>query len=161
MKTAPCVLFFKEDDWQWDQIKIYTFELETLAIIYALRRFRTYLLGLKFKFVINCQELSLTNKKETNPEYCKGFRDTKLRLYPKTIDRGSRILYVFNRQMFAVEDKSFDRNLALCQSDDPVIVKIRAISVICDKCMTSHFEQSFSDNNQLYIQKMSIFPSLC
>lgn len=48
--------------------KYHSFELETLAIIYALRRFRTYLLGLKFKIITDCQALSLTlNKKETNP----------------------------------------------------------------------------------------------
>lgn len=31
----------------------YSFELEILSIVYALRRFRTYLLGLKYKIVTN------------------------------------------------------------------------------------------------------------
>lgn len=36
------------------EAKYHSFELETLAIIYALRRFRTYLLGIKFKIVTDC-----------------------------------------------------------------------------------------------------------
>lgn len=48
--------------------RYHSYDLETLSIIYALRRFRTYLLGLKFKIITDCQALSLTlNKKETNP----------------------------------------------------------------------------------------------
>jgi len=48
--------------------KYHSFELETLSIIYVLRRFRTYLFGIKFKIITDCQALSLTlNKKETNP----------------------------------------------------------------------------------------------
>lgn len=30
-----------------------------------------------------------------------------------------------SRQIFVIEDNSFDRNLALCQGDDPVITKIQ------------------------------------
>jgi len=40
--------------------KYYSFELDTLSIIYALRRFRTYLLGMKLNIITDCQELSLT-----------------------------------------------------------------------------------------------------
>lgn len=44
--------------------RYHSFELETLAIIYALRKFRVYLYGLKFKIVIDCQSLTLAlNKK--------------------------------------------------------------------------------------------------
>lgn len=32
---------------------------------------------------------------------------------------------VLSRQIFVVEDNSFDRNFALCQNDNPVIKKIR------------------------------------
>jgi len=41
---------------------------------------------------------------------------------------GSRMTYVdvLSRQIFVVEDNFFDRNLALCQSDDPTIAKIQA-----------------------------------
>ncbi|XP_063994904.1 uncharacterized protein LOC135172646 [Diachasmimorpha longicaudata] len=46
----------------------HSFELETLAIIYALRKFRIYLQGLKFKIVTDCDSLRMTlSKKELNP----------------------------------------------------------------------------------------------
>ena len=40
--------------------KFHNFELETLAIIYALRRFRIYLEGILFIIVIDCNSLALT-----------------------------------------------------------------------------------------------------
>lgn len=108
--------------------RYHSFELETLAIIYALRRFRTYLLGIKFKIITDCQALSLTlNKKETNPRIARWVLE--LQNYDYTLEHrsGSRMLHVdaLSRQVFVVEDNSFDKNLALCQSDDPAIVKIR------------------------------------
>lgn len=48
--------------------RYHSFELETLAIIYALRRFRIYLYGKEFKIVTDCNSLALTlDKKELNP----------------------------------------------------------------------------------------------
>lgn len=108
--------------------KYHSFELETLAIIYALRRFRTYLLGLKFKIITDCQALSLTlNKKETNPRIARWVLE--MQNYDYTLEHrlSSRMLHVdaLSRQIFVIEDNFFDKNLALCQNDDPVITKIR------------------------------------
>lgn len=48
--------------------KYHSFELETLAIIYALRRFRVYLEGIPFKIVTDCNSLAMTlSKKTLNP----------------------------------------------------------------------------------------------
>jgi len=46
--------------------KYHSFDLETLAVIYALRRFRNYLHGIKFKIVTDCDSFRLTliNKKD-------------------------------------------------------------------------------------------------
>lgn len=44
--------------------RYHSYELETLSIIYAVRRFQTYLLGLEFKTVTDCQALSLTLSKK-------------------------------------------------------------------------------------------------
>lgn len=40
---------------------------------------------------------------------------------------GSRMAHVnaLSRQIYVIEDNTFDRNLALCQSDDPSIIEIR------------------------------------
>lgn len=43
--------------------KYHSFELETLAIIYALRRFRTYLEGMPFKIITDCNSLTMTLEK--------------------------------------------------------------------------------------------------
>lgn len=44
--------------------KYISYELEVLAIIKALRKFRVYLLGITFKIVINCQVFTMTLKKK-------------------------------------------------------------------------------------------------
>lgn len=47
--------------------KLNSFELETLAIIYALRRFRVYLEGIPFKIITDCNSLTMTlEKKQIN-----------------------------------------------------------------------------------------------
>lgn len=48
--------------------KFHSFELETLAIIYALKRFRVYLQDIKFKILTDCNSLTMTlKKKDVNP----------------------------------------------------------------------------------------------
>lgn len=111
-----------------NESRYHSFELETLAIIYALRRFRTYLLGINFKIITDCQALSLTlKKKETNPRIARWV--LKLQNYDYTLEHrtGVRMSHVdaLSRQIYVLEDNSFDRNLALCQDDDPAIKKIR------------------------------------
>lgn len=44
--------------------KYTSYELEVLAIIKALKKFRVYLLGIKFKIVTDCQAFALTMKKK-------------------------------------------------------------------------------------------------
>jgi len=47
--------------------RYHSFELETLAVIYALKRFRVYLQGIEFKIVTECNSLTMTlNKKALN-----------------------------------------------------------------------------------------------
>lgn len=43
-----------------DEQKLHSFELETLAVVASLSRFRVYLLGLKFKIVTDCNALRTT-----------------------------------------------------------------------------------------------------
>lgn len=48
--------------------RYHSFELETLAIIYALNRFRIYLIGISFKIITDCNALKMTlQKKDINP----------------------------------------------------------------------------------------------
>ncbi|XP_022830950.1 uncharacterized protein LOC111359588 [Spodoptera litura] len=46
-----------------DEQKLHSFDLETLAVIASLNRFRVYLLGLKFKIVTDCNALRTTMTK--------------------------------------------------------------------------------------------------
>lgn len=48
-----------------DESRCHSFELETLAIVYALDRFRSYLHGIPFKVVTDCNALSLTFDKKS------------------------------------------------------------------------------------------------
>jgi len=61
------IFFFSKQTTDYES-RYHSFELETLAIIYALRRFKIYLQGKKFKIITDCNSLSLTlNKREINP----------------------------------------------------------------------------------------------
>lgn len=65
-KLNPVAYFSRSTTPQ--ESRYYSFELETLAIIYALRRFRCYLDGIPFRIITDCNSLTLTlNKKAINP----------------------------------------------------------------------------------------------
>lgn len=61
-------IFFYSKRATAQESKYHSYELETLAIISALRRFRIYLTGIRFKIITDCKSLTLTlNKKLINP----------------------------------------------------------------------------------------------
>jgi len=61
------IFFFSKQTLDYES-RYHSFELETLAIIYALRRFKIYFQGKKFKIITDCNALSLTlNKREISP----------------------------------------------------------------------------------------------
>lgn len=110
--------------------KYHSFELETLAIIYALRRFRPYLQGIRFKIVTDCQALAQTlNKKETSPRISRWVLELQEFDYILEHRAGIRMMHVDalsrTTNIFVLEDNSLDRNLALSQSGDNNIVKLR------------------------------------
>lgn len=49
--------------------KLHSFELETLAVVYGIKRFRNFLLGKRFKLVTDCNAMKLTlGKREVSPK---------------------------------------------------------------------------------------------
>lgn len=51
-----------------EEAKYHSYELETLAVYYAIKHFRVYLLGINFKLVTDCNSLKLSqNKKDLIP----------------------------------------------------------------------------------------------
>lgn len=48
------------------EAKYHSFELETLAVLYALQRFRVYLEGIVFIIVTDCNSLAMTLQKKAD-----------------------------------------------------------------------------------------------
>lgn len=70
--------------------KYHSFELETLAIIYALDKFRVYLEGIPFKIVTDCNSLTQAlDKKDVNPRIARW--TLKLENYNYTIQHRSGV----------------------------------------------------------------------
>ncbi|XP_055913761.1 uncharacterized protein LOC129947273 [Eupeodes corollae] len=109
--------------------RYHSYELETLAIIYALRRFRIYLTGIRFKIVTDCRSLTQTlNKKILNPrisrwalelqdyDYVIEHRDSKRMNHVDALSRCQNILIV--------EPDTFEHALAAAQQNDPIIKRL-------------------------------------
>ena len=129
-KSHP-IFFFSKRTTETES-KYHSFELETLAIIYALRRFRIYLQGRQFKIVTDCNSLTLTlNKVELNPRIARWALEMQNYDYELIHRSGDKMQHVdaLSRCMnvMIVETNSFEENLIICQSRDPKIQKIKSI----------------------------------
>ena len=103
--------------------KYHSFELETLAIIYALERFRIYLQGKKFKIVTDCNSLTLTlNKKEMNLRIARWALELQNYDYILEHRAGSKMQHVdaLSRchNIMIIESNTFEENLIICQNKD-------------------------------------------
>ena len=111
------------------ETKYHSFELETLAIVYSLQRFKIYLQGLTFKIITDCNSLKQTlEKKNVNPrilrwslilhdfDYTIEHRKGELM---KHVDALSRV------NVLAITENTFEQNLIILQGQDPEITKIR------------------------------------
>ena len=112
--------------------KYHSFELEMLAIIYALRRFRIYLWGRSFKIVTDCNLLALALKKcKINPKIERWVMELQCYDYITEHREGKRMTHVdaLSRVncICVIEDNSFERNLSLAQSKDETIVKLQKL----------------------------------
>lgn len=101
-----------------------------MAIVYALRRFRVYLQGLKFRIITDCNALTQALKKrEVNPrierwalelqsyDYVLEHREGRLMSHVDGLSRSTNICIV--------EDNSFEYNLTVYQSQSSKIKEIR------------------------------------
>lgn len=110
--------------------RLHSYELETLAIVYALRRFHTYLQGLPFKIVTDCNSLALTLQNRTNSAKIARWA-LLLENYNYTIVHraGTSMGHVdalsrMNMVAYVNED-DLDFHLQLAQSRDPIIMDLR------------------------------------
>lgn len=127
-KFHPIAFFSKKTTPQ--ESKYHSFELEALAIVYALQRFHVYLHGKLFRIVTDCQSLKCTlEKKDINPRIMRW--SLILRNYDYTLEhRGSermRHVDALSRkyETMMITETTFEQNLKILQGVDPEIIKIR------------------------------------
>jgi hypothetical protein len=129
LKMHP-VMFFSRKTTSAES-KLHSFELETLALVYSLKRFRNYLFGMRFVLVTDCQAVRFTlEKKEINPKI--GRWSIYLEQYNFDIQhrKGERMQHVdaLSRvEMFLVEDcfPVFDNILVVNQIRDKNVQKLK------------------------------------
>ncbi|WP_165309905.1 ribonuclease H family protein, partial [Enterobacter cloacae complex sp. 4DZ3-17B2] len=98
--------------------KFHSFELETLALIYALRRFRIYLQGIPFKAVTDCNALKPTLDKKDVHRRISGWA-LELEAFDITLEHrsGDKMRHVdaLSRAniIMIVEDNTFESNLII------------------------------------------------
>ena len=108
--------------------KLHSFELETLAIIYALNRFRIYLQGLKFKIMTDCNAVTMTLKKKDVNRRVERWAIALLDYdYELEYRAGTRMRHVdaLSRAIGIIEENPLEWNVTVCQRQDPKIVEIR------------------------------------
>lgn len=137
------ILMQRKSDKQWHPVfffskrttdaesRFHSFELETLAIINALKRFRIYLEGIQFTIVTDCNSLALTlNKKQVNPRIARWALELENYDY-NIVHRGNeRMRHVDalsrNTEILVIEANSFEQVLAVEQGRDPQILQLRS-----------------------------------
>lgn len=127
-KFHPIAFFSKRTTPQ--EAKYHSFELEALAIVYALQRFHVYLQGRSFRIVTDCQSLKCTlEKKDINPRIMRW--SLTLRNYDYTLEHRSnermRHVDALSRKydLCVITETTFEENLAILQNLDPTIVEIK------------------------------------
>jgi len=110
--------------------RYHSFELETLAVIYALRRFRIYLYGIRFKIVTDCASLKLTlEKRDINPRIVRWAIELMQYDYVSEHRPGAKMQHVdaLSRatNILVIDDNPLELELAVSQNRDPKIKKLR------------------------------------
>ena len=125
------------------EAKYHSFELEMLAIVYALRRFRVYVSGIRFKIITDCNALALAlKKKDINPKIGRWILELLNYDYITEHRPGSKMSHVdaLSRlpiDVLVIEDNSFELNLSLSQSRDKKLCELREILIQGED---AHFE---------------------
>lgn len=110
--------------------KYHSFELECLAVVYAIKRFHVYLYGISFKVMTDCDSFRLTlNKQDVNT------RISRWALFLQNYDfsifhrpnKNMQHVDAFSRchAILVLEANTFEQTLAVRQSTDDDIVQIK------------------------------------
>lgn len=108
--------------------RYHSYELETLAIVYALERFRVYLQGIPFVVITDCSAVQLAlSKKDVNPRisrWCMILQNYNYVIEHRSSDR-MRHVDALSRNVLIIEPLSFDQILVYKQLQDCNITKIQ------------------------------------
>lgn len=112
------------------EINYHSFELETLAIVYALERFRVYLEGIPFTIVTDCNSLVASfNKRDVNPRIARWMFEFARYNYEVRHRHGNKMGHVDalsrNPVIAFVDTSEVDFQLRLTQNRDPVIAQLK------------------------------------
>jgi len=104
--------------------------LETLAIIYALRRFRIYVQGGRFRIDTDCNSLTLTlNRIKLSPRIARWAFELLEYDFELVHKSGKLMQHVDalsrNTNIMVVETNSFEDNLIICQAKDEKLKDVR------------------------------------
>lgn len=107
-----------------------SFELECLAVVYAIKRFHIYLAGISFKIVTDCDSFRLTlNKQTVNPRIYRWALFLEQYTYEIVHRSGTRMSHVdaLSRchSILTLETNSFERTLSIQQDRDVDTKNIR------------------------------------
>lgn len=111
--------------------KLHSFELEMLAIINSLNRFRVYLQGIRFKIVTDCNSLNLAlKKKDINPKIMRWSLilqnyDYSLEHRDSTRMKHADALSRCHNNILVLQENTFETNLSIKQGQDSEISEIR------------------------------------
>lgn len=138
------VLLQKQDDGKWHPVsyyskkssdaesKLHSFELETLAVIYGIKKFEPYLKGISFRIVTDCSALQLTlSKKNINSRIARWALELENYDYTVIHRKGIQMGHVdalsrnVSNVVAVITAEEVDFNLQITQGRDQVIKALR------------------------------------
>ncbi|XP_076232912.1 uncharacterized protein LOC143178263 [Calliopsis andreniformis] len=110
--------------------KYHSFELECLAVVYAVKRFHVYLGGIFLKIMTDCDSFRLTlSKQNINPRISRWamfLQDYDFEIQYRPGKRMSHVDALSRcHSILAIEGNTFEQTLSICQDKDDEIRKIR------------------------------------
>lgn len=110
--------------------RYHSFELECLAVVYAIKRFHVYLSGIAFKIITDCDSFRLTlSKQNVNPRISRWAMFLQSYDYEIEHRSGSRMPHVdaLSRyhSILVLEPNTFEHILSVKQSQDNTIRELR------------------------------------